>query len=227
MIVNKVINNKKTCSETENGYSFEKLYESHSQFEDSFAINITNDDKNDKLKLLVILSPIFIASFDNGNTKLEFLKKTIEKSSYPYGLYPNFFDNFSKELYFAEYKNWAKYSIKEDIILNEDGTLDFYINPLPDSYLLSLIAMIDCLIEDDSNRKVLLKYFDKMRNDIVINGRRSILANGIEAFYLNKYVVVWMLELIDFIKNNNPSKAPYLKAIEDAVNKLKTPRNYR
>lgn len=227
MIVNKVINNKKTCYEIGDAYNFEKISENQSQFEDSFAINITNDDKNEKLKLLVILSPIFIASFDNGNTKLEFLKKTIEKSSYPYGLYPNFFHNFSKDQYFFEYNNWDKNSIKEDIILNEDGTIDFYINPLPDSYLLSLIAMIDCLIEDDSNRKVLLKYFDKMRNDIVINGRRSILANGIEAFYLNKYVVVWMLELIDFIKNNNPSKAPYLKAIEDAVNKLKTPRNYR
>lgn len=230
MIVNKVINNKKTCFEIGNAYNFEKLSESQSQFEDSLAITITNDDKNEKLKLLVILSPIFIASFDNGNTKLEFLKKTIENSAYPYGLYPNFFNNFNKDKYFDDYKDWNKNSInsiKEDIILNEDGTIDFYINPLPDSYLLSLIAMIDCLIEDDSNRKDLLKYFDKMRDDIVINGRRSILANGIEAFYLNKYVVVWMLELIDFIKNNNPSKAPYLKAIEDAVNKLKTPTNYR
>lgn len=226
MIVNKIINNKKTCYEIGSAYSFEKLYESQSQFEDSFAIKITNDDKNEKLKLFVILSPIFIASFDKGNTKLEFLKKTIENSSYPYGLYPKFFDNFRKDQYFADYKDWGKNSIKEDIILNEDGTIDFYINPLPDSYLLSLIAIIDCLIEDESNRKGLLKYFDKMRDDIVINGRRSILANGIEAFYLNKYVVVWMLELIDFIKNNNPLQAPYLKAIEDAVNKLKTPRNY-
>ena len=227
MIVNKVINNKKTCFEIGNDYTFEKLSESQSQFEDSFVIKINNDDKNEKLKLLVILSPIFIASFDNGSSKLEFLKKTMENSSYPYGLYPSFFDNFSKDQYFAQYKNWDKCSLKEDIILNEDGSIDFYINPLPEPYLVSLIAMIDCLIENNSNRKDLLKYFDKMRDDIVINGRRSILANGIQAFYLNKYVVVWMLELIDFIKNKNPDKAPYLKAIEDAVNELKTPRNFR
>lgn len=227
MIINKVINNKKTCFIIGNDYIFEKISEKEIQFEDSFSINITNDDENEKLRLLVILSPIFIASFDNGSSKLEFLKKTIENSSYPYGLYPNFFDNFSKDSYFAEYKHWDKKSIKEDIILNHDGTIDFYINPISDSYLLSLIAMIDSLIEDDANRKDLLKYFDKMRDDIVINGRRSILANGIQAFYLNKYVVVWMLELIDFIKNNNPSQAPYLKAIENAVNELKTPRNFR
>lgn len=225
MIVNKVINNKKTCFKIGNSYNFEKASESKIQFEDHFSINIANDDKNEKLKLLVILSPIFISSFDNGNTKLEFLKKTIQNSAYPYGLYPKFFDNFNKDQYFADYKDWDKNSIKEDIILNEDGTIDFYINPIPDSYLLSLIAMIYCLIEDDDNRKDLLKYFAKIRDDIVINGRRSILANGIQAFYLNKYVVVWMLELIDFVKEKNPSSKSYLKAIEEAVNKLKTPAN--
>lgn len=225
MIVNKFVNNKKTCFEVGNDYNLKKITEQEMQFEDSFSISIINDDQNEKLKLLVILSPIFIASFDNGNSKLEFLKKTIENSSYPYGLYPNFFDNFSEDQYFADYKDWDKNSIKEDIILNKDGTIDFYINPISNYYLISLLAMIDCLIEDDSNRKELLQYFAKMRDDIVINGRRSILANGIQAFYLNKYVVVWMIELIDFIKNNNPNKALYLKTIEDAVNKLKTPRN--
>lgn len=225
MIVNKFVNNKKTCFKVGNDYNLEKITEKEMQFEDSFSISIINDDQNEKLKLLVILSPIFIASFDNGNSKLEFLKKTIENSSYPYGLYPNFFDNFNKDQYFADYKDWDKNSIKEDIILNKDGTIDFYINPIPNPYLLSLISMINCLIEDDSNRKEILQYFAKMRDDIVINGRRSILANGIQAFYLNKYVVVRMIELIDFIKNNNPNKALYLKPIEDAVNKLKTPRN--
>lgn len=225
MIVNKFVNNKKTCFEVGNDYNLEKISEKEMQFEDSFSISIINDDQNEKLKLLVILSPIFIASFDNGNSKLEFLKKTIENSSFPYGLYPNFFDNFNKDQYFADYKDWDKNSIKEDIILNENGTIDFYINPISNYYLISLLAMIDCLIEDDSNRKELLQYFAKMRDDIVINGRRSILANGIQAFYLNKYVVVWMIELIDFIKNNNPNKALYLKTIEDAVSKLKTPRN--
>ncbi len=35
-----------------------------------------NDKKNTRLKLLVTLSPIFIACFDNGNYELEFLKKS-------------------------------------------------------------------------------------------------------------------------------------------------------
>ena len=46
-----------------------------------------NDEKNNNLKLLVILSPIFIASFDSGKEDLEFLNKTIENSKFPYGLY--------------------------------------------------------------------------------------------------------------------------------------------
>lgn len=226
MIVSKFENNKKTCFEIDNDYILRKISEEERQFDDSFSISITNDDKNEKLKLLVILSPIFIASFDNGSSELEFLKKTIEKSAYPYALYPYFFENFDKDKYLTEYKDWDRIFIREDIVLNEDGSIDFYINPLPDSYLLSLIAMIDSLIENDSNRKDMLKYFAKMRDDIVINGRRSILANGIEAFYLNKYVVVWMIELIDLIKNKNPNKASYLEAIEKAINKLKTPRNF-
>ena len=84
--------------------------------------------------------------------------------------------------------------------------------------------MIDSLIEDKNNRKNLLKYFDKMRDDIVINGRRSIIANGIQAFYLNKYVVVWIIDLINFIKENNPDSYKYLQAIFDLINNLKTPR---
>ncbi len=84
--------------------------------------------------------------------------------------------------------------------------------------------MVDALIEDDSNRQMLLQYFDQMRDDIVINGRRSILANGIQAFYLNKYLVVWMLDLINFIKENDPDSYKYLQAIFDLINNLKTPR---
>lgn len=227
MILTKFKNCKKTSLQIIDSYTFEKIGQSESQIDGWFSISLINDSRNEKLKLLVILSPIFIAGFDKGSFELEFLKNTIEKSSYPYGLYPNFFEDFNKDRYFEEYKDWDKDSIREDIILNKDGRIDFYINPLQDSFLISLIVMVDTLIEDDSNREELLKYFDKMRNDIVINGRRSIIANGIEAFYLNKYVVVWMLELINFIKNNNPDKGPYLKAIEEAVNKLKTPRNFK
>ncbi len=87
--------------------------------------------------------------------------------------------------------------------------------------------IVDTLIEDDSNRKELLKYFDKMRDDIVINGRRSIIANGIEAFYLNKYVVVWMLELIELIKTKKPGASRFLGPIFDLVSNLKTPADIK
>ena len=190
---------------------------------DCFFISFENDLDNEKLKLLVILSPIFIASFDSYDKRLGFLEKTMENSSYPYALHPHFFANFDMDKYLKEtsYSN----EIEEDIVLTKENRLIFYFNPLDESFLISLLCMVDNLILDDKNRKELLKYFDKMRDDIVINGRRSILANGIQAFYLNKYVVVRMLELIDFIKKSNPKSNPYLKAIEDLVNKLKTPRD--
>lgn len=190
---------------------------------DCFFISFENDLNNEKLKLLVILSPIFIASFDSDDKRLSFLEKCMENSSYPYALYPHFFANFDRDKYLKEISDSNK--IREDIVLTKDNRLIFYFNLLDESFLISLLCMVDNLILDDKNRKDLLKYFDKMRDDIVINGRRSILANGIQAFYLNKYVVVWMLELIDFIKNKNPESAPYLIAIEDLINKLKTPRN--
>ena len=63
-----------------------------------------------------------------------------------------------------------------------------------------------------------------MRDDIAINGRRSIIANGIQAFYLNKYVVAWIIDLINFIKENNPDSYKYLQPIFDLINNLKTPR---
>ena len=47
---------------------------------DSIKLIFPNDIESKRLKLLVILSPIFIASFDNGTYELEFLKNTIKKS---------------------------------------------------------------------------------------------------------------------------------------------------
>lgn len=227
MILTKFKNGKKTSYQITDSYTFEKMGQVDSQIEDWFSISVMNDLKSEKLKLLVILSPILIASFDKGSFELEFLKKTIEKSSFPYGLYPNFFKDLNKDKYFYHYKDWDKNSISEDIILNKDGRIDFYINPLPDSYLRALVVMVDTLIEDYSNRKELLKYFDKMRDDIVINGRRSIIANGIEAFYLNKYVVVWMLELIELIKTKKPGASRFLGPIFDLVSNLKTPTDIK
>ena len=223
MILTKVQNGRQTCFEIESGYTLKKVSENESQLRDCFYLRIQNDPHDYKLKLLVILSPIFIASFDNGDFKLQFLKKTIDNSKYPHGLYPNFFENFDKETYLREHKAEDKSRIGEDIWLNDDGTIDFFLNLLPQPYLISLIAMVDSLIEDEKNRKTLLTYFDKMRDDIVRNGRRSILANGIQAFYLNKYVVVWMLDLYAFIKENKTDVLPYLDPIMDLINNLKTP----
>lgn len=227
MILTKFENGKKISYQVTGEYGFEEISQDQSQFEDCFCLEIENDPEDEKLKLLVILSPIFIAAFDNGNVELEFLKKNIENSSYPFALYPNFFGNFDKEEYFNAYRDKNSEKITEDIILREDKIIEFYFNSLPETYLKSLLAMVDGLIEDDSNRRNLLQYFDQMRDDIVINGRRSILANGIQAFYLNKYVVVWMLDLFAFIQKNKADVSSFLDPIMDLVNSLKTPANIK
>lgn len=183
-----------------------------------------NDSQNKKLRLLVVLSPIFIASFDNSNEELDFLKKSIEKSKFPYGLYPNFFDGFDIASYRQAYEN---YQINEDIYLNPANKIEFIVNPMDDSYILALKAMIESLIIDDRSRRYFLEYFAKIRNDIVINGRRSILANGIQGFYLSKYVVVWMLDLCEYIRENFPDKSHQIQPIYKLANNLKTPRNLR
>lgn len=227
MILTKFENGKKITYQVIDGYGFEQISQNQSQFEDCFCLEIENDPEDEKLKLLVILSPIFIAAFDNGNVELEFLKKNIENSSYPFALYPNFFGNFDKGQYFKAYEDKDEGKITEDIILRENKIIEFYFNSLPEAYLKSLLAMVDGLIEDDSNRHNLLQYFDQMRDDIVINGRRSILANGIQAFYLNKYVVVWMLDLFAFIQKNKADVSSFLNPIMDLVNDLKTPANIK
>lgn len=224
MILNKFDHNKKISYQVNDNYNLEEISQINSKIKNCYSLTIVNDNDNDKLKLLVILSPIFIAAFDNGKYELEFLKKNIETSPYPFALYPSFINNFDKKNYLAVYKSRDKTILTEDIILKADNTIDFYFNTLENKYLISLLSMVDSLIEDKNNRKNLLKYFDKMRDDIVINGRRSIIANGIQAFYLNKYVVVWIIDLINFIKDNNPDSYKYLQAIFDLINNLKTPR---
>lgn len=227
MIVSKYEAGLKTRYEVSKSYDLKKISETRVNFESVYSLSLKNDRDYEKLKLLAILSPILIASFDNGNIRLNFLKETIKKSTYPYGLYPNIFDNFRIGEYLKAYESLKRDEYKEDIILREDMTLDFYFNPMPDPLLKSLVVMIDTLVEDYENRKILLNYFNKMRDDIVRNGRRSIMANGIQAFYLNKYVVVWMLDLIDFINKKNPSVSSLLEPIEDLVNNLKTPADIK
>lgn len=176
-----------------------------------------NDKENERLMLLVILSPIFIACFDSSIEELDFFREKISNSNFPYGLYPEFFP-FDENIYRRFYKNREN---KEDIFLNEEGLIEFTINPIKDKYILALAYLLEKLAEDDNNRKKLLTYFDKIRNDIVINGRRSILANGIQAFYLSKYVLVWMIENMDKLIAEEIDGNIYLKDIYNRLENLK------
>lgn len=186
--------------------------------EEKIIINFKNDKDNETLRLLVILSPIFITIFDNS-TSLNFFRKNLEKSNFEYGLYPNFFENFSKEKYFEFYENHEKL---EDIILNKDESIDFKINLLEDKYILSLVSMIE-VIFSKYNRKNLIIYFKEIRNDIVINGRRSILANDIYAFYLSKYLVNWALDLMTIARYKDKKRYFYTEEIYKLTNNLKRP----
>lgn len=188
---------------------------------DFVKIIFPNDLENKRLRLLVILSPILIASFDNGSYELEFLKNSIEISKFPYGLYPNFFKGFSIEDYRKSYEN---YNLAEDIFLNKENNIEFTINPMDNQYINALTSIIENIIIDPKANSFYTDYFKEIRNDIVINGRRSILANGIQGFYLSKYVVVWMIDIVNFIKENNPDAYKDLELIENLTNNLKTPR---
>lgn len=187
---------------------------------DFIKLIFPNDEENNNLKLLVTLSPIFIASFDSGKNELEYLSKTIEKSKFPYGLYPNFFASFDIEEYKKAYKN---YEVEEDIYLNEQNNIEFRINPIDHKYLDSLIVLIETIILDKKSNEHFTKYFAQIRDDIVRNGRRSILANGIQGFYLSKYVVVWMLDLCQYVMDHYPEKKEHIRPIYKLANTLKTP----
>lgn len=186
---------------------------------DFIRLIFPSDDNFKRLRLLVILSPIFIASFDSGERQLDFLRKTIDNSKFSYGLYPKFFEGFDMDDYRKAYKD---YQVMEDIYLNENNDIEFVVNPMDDNYLDSLICLIDKLIIDENNLNYFLDYFAKIRNDIVINGRRSILANGIQGFYLSKYVVVWMIDLCDYLLRDNPDLHEKLNPIYSLSSNLKT-----
>ena len=186
--------------------------------DDKVIISIDNDKNFENLRLLVILSPIFITIFDNS-TSLEFFRKNLDQSNFEYGLYPKFFQDFSKKSYFDFYKNHEK---KEDIILNENNRIDFTINLIEDKYILSLIALIE-VIFSKYTRKNLISYFKEIRNDIVINGRRSILANDIYAFYLSKYLVNWAIDLMKIARYKDNDRFIYINEIYKLTNNLKRP----
>lgn len=193
----------------------EKSFDKDTLKEIKFIISCGDDLT--KLRLLVTLSPIFIASFDSSEVELSYFREKIEESNFSYGLYPNFF-SFDENAY---RKFYAENEIKEDIYLTEDRDIIFSLNLLDDKYILALAYLLDKLIIDDNNRERLTDYFAKMRDDIVINGRRSILANGIQAFYLSKYVVVWMLIFCEGLMETYEDARFYLDPIYEKINKLK------
>lgn len=217
----KVLTSKNLSYEYKATSALKDKMEETSDYEDlrEVKFKIRNDDYNEKLKLLVILSPIFLASFDSSKEELGFFREKISNSNFPYGLYPEFFP-FDKKKYRQVYENKEN---KEDIYLNEEDLIEFSINPIGDKYILALSFLLENLIEDDSNRKKLLEYFDKIRSDIVINGRRSILANGIQAFYLSKYVLVWMIIFCEKLIDNNTTAKDYLSCILNKANSLQRP----
>lgn len=198
----------------------EKLFTSFKESldNDKITINIKNDKDDEILYLLVIFSPIFITIFDNS-TSLEFFKKSLQISNFDYGLYPYFFEGFDKKTYFDFYKNKKK---NEDIILNEDNSIDFTINYIEDEYLLSLVSLME-VVFNPYNRKAFLDYFKKIRNDIVINGRRSILANDIYAFYLSKYLINWALDLMKIARYKDKKRFELIRPIYELTNNLKRP----
>lgn len=178
---------------------------------------ISCGDDLTRLELLVTLSPIFIACFDSSESELGYFREKIEKSNFSYGLYPNFF-SFNENAY---RKFYSENEIKEDIYLTEDRDIIFSLNPLDDKYIIALSYLLEKLIIDNCNREKLTDYFAKIRDDIVINGRRSILANGIQAFYLSKYVVVWMLILCKGLMETYEDARLFLNPIFEKTNKLK------
>lgn len=199
-----------------------KAYESIEQTDqkDQLILSFRTDPDFKRLRLLVILSPIFISIFDNGKTDLEFFRKNLQTSNFTYGLYESFFEGFDLVDYLDYYKNHKK---TEDIMMDENLEVYFRINYMNEAYILALVAMVEGLILTENTRDNLLGYFAKIRNDIVINGRRSILANSIQAFYLSKYVVAWALDLYKLIENDRPDLYKYIDPIYKLTNNLKTP----
>lgn len=185
---------------------------------DRIEILIENDDNDEILKLLVILSPIFITVFDNSKD-LEFFRKNLKSSNFTYGLYPYFFEGFNRDKYFKFYESHEK---NEDIILNKDNTIVFTINYIEDKYLIALISLMEVLF-NKYNRRMLIDYFKKIRNDIVINGRRSILANDIYAFYLSKYLINWALDLMKIARYKDKKRFELIRPIYELSNNLKRP----
>lgn len=227
MIVKKIISNKEYIYKFDSTFQLEKkfslddfdLYKEKSE-DDKLIISFKSDKEFKRMKLLIILSPIFIASFDNGTNELDFFKGMLQKSNFTFGLYENFFQNFNLKEYLDFYKSHDKL---EDIMLDKNFNVKFTLNLIDNKYMLALISLIEGLILDEKTCDNLLDYFAKIRNDIVINGRRSILANGIQAFYLSKYVVVWALDLYKIIEENHPDLYCFIEPIYKLTNNLKRP----
>lgn len=224
MRVEKFVANKVYSFDIKENYELVEvsIREDKKENDSFYKIIFENDKENEIAYILTILSPVFIACFDNGYGELSFLRDSIVESKFPYGLNP-FFSKIYRQGFDFE-KISIDQSPNDDICLDPNKMVNFTVNPMEDMHLKSLLCLIDKLVLDDSNRKKLLEYFDGVDYYILINGRRSILANGIQAFYLRKYVAVWMIDLIKLVLENNPEYKIILKPIYDLTSNLKTPR---
>ncbi|MDD7382979.1 MAG: hypothetical protein SOZ89_01260 [Peptoniphilaceae bacterium] len=213
-----IINFENESFEFNNVFELDKKL--NRNYESDFEIKFEIDDfAEEKIKLLVTLSPIFNAIFDNGKKDeyCSFLKDLSKKSKYEYALYDNFFSDFNL-------KNIEKNTTEFEDINIKDGFICFKFNNLANKYILGLVSMIETLVLNTSQRKLLLNYFKDLSDVIVKNSRRAVISNGNRAFILSKYVVVWFMELVKIIRIKFPDNYKYVKAIENLNLNLKLPK---
>ncbi|MDO4594311.1 MAG: hypothetical protein Q4B52_02935 [Tissierellia bacterium] len=176
-------------------------------------IEIKMERNFDKVKLLAILSPLFMTMFNSDN--FSFFNFLNERSKYQFAIFPNFFD-FDESKYM---KHLEEDKLYEDIIYGKD--IIYRINFMKDHYLTALIALLFYYIEDDKKRIELLDYFSGMKDRTVINGRRSALANGLRGFYLSKYIAVWLKDLFEEIKEEDKHYFSYIKEVYELNENLR------
>ncbi|MCI5839153.1 MAG: hypothetical protein MRZ81_01190, partial [Peptoniphilaceae bacterium] len=128
-----IINFENESFEFNNVFELDKKL--NRNYESDFEIKFEIDDfAEEKIKLLVTLSPIFNAIFDNGKKDeyCSFLKDLSKKSKYEYALYDNFFSDFNL-------KNIEKNTTEFEDINIKDGFICFKFNNLANKYILGLV----------------------------------------------------------------------------------------
>lgn len=177
---------------------------------------ISFDYSYENFSLLCILSPILFCIFDNSSGEYVFLRNLWNNHRYDFGIFP--------EIFPFDYDYYKKNRDENDDIYVDDK-INFTINKITKKDLFSLLILIDILILDKSMNYKLNSYFSKMRNQTIINGRRSILKNDLYAFYLSKYICVWIKEIFKIIRLLYPNEYKYLKYLNDLNEELSHLKN--